>query len=122
MLAYYINAMTNEKIEGMRQFAQGHVQAEIDFANKLYRYAMISKADAAKAPRRHNSARPSAAFAVMMVAKLARGLTLCALLFAAAAQDVSGQQGGSSVAAAPSQAMSNQQGAMAPSSSMGARR
>ena len=58
----------------------------------------------------------------MMVAKLARGLALCALLFAAAAQDVSGQQGGSSVAAAPSQAMSNQQGAMAPSSAMGARR
>ena len=81
-----------------------------------------SKADAAKAPRRHNSARPSAAFAAMVVAKLARGLALCALLFAAAAQDVSGQQGGSNAAAAPSQAMSSQQGAMAPNSAMGARR
>ena len=56
----------------------------------------------------------------MAFAKLARGLALCALLFAATAQDVSGQQS-SSAAAAPSQATSSQQGAMAPSSAMGAR-
>jgi len=43
----------------------------------------------------------------MVLSKVARGLALCALLVAAAAQDISGQQAGS--VAAPSQAVSGQQ-------------
>ena len=56
----------------------------------------------------------------MVFAKLASALALCALLVAASAQDVSGQQGSIVAGGAPSQAVSGQQGAMAPSSAMGA--
>lgn len=72
----------------------------------------------------------------MVLSKVARGLALCALLVAAAAQNVGSQQSGGAVAAAPSQAVGSQQqtgflgapsqqafggqqqGAMAPSSGM----